>query len=80
MGVGAASHTTVRRYAAHFTSVGAALHTTARVNAAPFSAVVLGVLLPILLRLAYVLSFTADRVDAAFFNAVGVDAYFIYCS
>ena len=45
-----------------------------------------GVMLPILLRLAYVLSFTAARVDAALFGAVGTDVtlplhcgYGIYC-
>ena len=37
--------------------VGAALHTDAGVDAAPFSAVGAGVMLPIFLRLAFVLSF-----------------------
>ena len=50
------------------------------VDAAPFFNVGLGVVLPILLRLAYVLSFTTARVDAAFFNAVGMDvALPLYC-
>ena len=50
------------------------------VDAAPFFNVGLGIVLPILLRLAYVLSFTTARVDAAFFNAVGMDvALPLYC-
>ena len=40
---------------AFHTDVGTALHTTFRLDAAPFSAVGVGVMLPILLRLAYVL-------------------------
>ena len=46
------------RYAAHFTVVGSARHTAAGVVAAPFSAVGVDVVLPVLLRLAFVLSFT----------------------
>ena len=64
--VGAAAHTAARayaplflqlcrRYAAHFTAVGAALDTAARVDA-PFFAVGIGVTLPTILRLAFVLS------------------------
>ena len=41
-----------------FTAVGSALHAAAGVVAAPFSAVGVGVVLPVLLRLAFVLSFT----------------------
>ena len=49
-----------RRYADRFTAVGicAVLHTSNRVDAAPSYAVGVGILLPSLLRLAYVLSFT----------------------
>ena len=49
------------RCAAHFTAVDAVLRTAARVDAAPLSAVGIGVILPILLLLAYVPPLTLRR-------------------
>ena len=65
------------RYAALFTAVGAALPITSRVYAASFSAVSVGVLLPILLRLAFVLSCTLLLGwMLPLYNAVGMDVAF----